>query len=153
MHYHPLTGFSAFNIRQLMKFQVPGSRWCGAKRRCLVTFALPNVAIAILVNRLLDPQLWRTRLLFVMAVLQVLLALVPCIIVYVQCRPIEKLWNPTLPGHCWDSSVLNDITYFMTAYTIITDIALAVMPITAFWKLHMKPLTKLGLCFMIRPAS
>ncbi|ROW04361.1 hypothetical protein VSDG_00915 [Cytospora chrysosperma] len=97
----------------------------------ILAFTLPNVAIAILVNRLLDPRLWRTRLLYSMAALQVVLALIPCIIVYVQCTPIEKLWNPSLPGHCWDPSILNDITYFMTAYTIMTDIALAAMPITA----------------------
>lgn len=84
-----------------------------------------------------------------MAALQVVLALIPCIIVYVQCTPIEKLWNPSLPGHCWDPSILNDITYFMTAYTIMTDIALAAMPITAFWKLHMRTSTKIGLCLMM----
>lgn len=115
----------------------------------ILAFTLPNVAIAILVNRLLDPRLWRTRLLYSMAALQVVLALIPCIIVYVQCTPIEKLWNPSLPGHCWDPSILNNITYFMTAYTIMTDIALAAMPITAFWKLHMRTSTKIGLCLMM----
>ena len=110
---------------------------------------MPNVAIAILVNRLLDPRRWRTRVLFTMSVVQVLLAIVPCIIVFAQCTPTEKLWDSSLPGRCWDSSILNDITYFMTAYTILTDIALAVMPITAFWKLNMPVRTKVGLCVMM----
>lgn len=116
---------------------------------CSVAFTLPNVAIAILVNKLLDPQLWRTRLLFAVAFFQMLFAVIPCIVVYVQCRPIEKLWNTSMKGTCWSPAVLNDITYFLTGYTIFADVLLAVLPISAFWQLKMKRSTKVGLCVMM----
>lgn len=29
-----------------------------------------------------------------------------------QCRPLEKLWNPSTPGVCWDPSVQLNFGYF-----------------------------------------
>lgn len=44
---------------------------------------------------------------------------------------------------------MNDVSYWLSAYTAITDIVLAVIPIAAFWKLQMKIPTKLGVCIMM----
>ncbi|ORY62073.1 uncharacterized protein BCR38DRAFT_394688 [Pseudomassariella vexata] len=113
------------------------------------SFSFPNISIAILVNNLLDPNLWRTRCLFAMAILQVIFAFVSVIIVFVMCSPLEKLWNTSLPGHCWSPNVMNDFSYWLSAWTTLTDIVLAVVPIVAFWKLQMRLSTKLGICIMM----
>ncbi|PSR80613.1 hypothetical protein BD289DRAFT_440453 [Coniella lustricola] len=115
----------------------------------ILAFTLPNVAIAILVHRLLDPQLWRKRLLWGLATFQVIFAIIPCIIIFAQCSPTGKLWNPALPGRCWHWAILNNITYFLTAYTAMTDVALAGLPIAAFWNLQMQASTKFKLSLMM----
>lgn len=32
--------------------------------------------------------------------------------IWVQCNPIEKSWNVTMPGTCWDPKVLVHYNYF-----------------------------------------
>ncbi|KAK8880185.1 hypothetical protein PGQ11_001479 [Apiospora arundinis] len=112
-------------------------------------FSFPNISIAILVVKLLDPWPARARALYGMVILQVVLALVSIIIVFRQCQPTAKVWNKQLPGTCWSPNVLNYYSYFLSAYTTLTDIVLAVIPITAFWKLQMPTNTRVGLCIMM----
>lgn len=112
-------------------------------------FSFPNISIAILVNQLLDPNTMRTRCLFSLVILQVVLALVSVFVVFLQCKPTQRLWNPSVEGTCWNPDVFNDFSYWVSAYTTMTDIVLAVIPIAAFWKLQMKFSTKLGVCIMM----
>ncbi|KAK8053206.1 hypothetical protein PG996_012507 [Apiospora saccharicola] len=112
-------------------------------------FSFPNISIAILVVRLLDPWPARARALYSMVVLQVVLALISVVIVFKQCTPTAKVWNKQLPGTCWSPDVLNDFSYFLSAYTTLTDIVLAVVPISTFWRLKMRTNTKLGVCIMM----
>lgn len=53
----------------------------------IVSFTLPNVAIAIFVHRCLDHRPWRVRLLWSMSIIQVVLALIPCIVIYCRGYP------------------------------------------------------------------
>lgn len=84
-----------------------------------------------------------------MTVLQVIFAFVSVLIFFVMCHPIQKLWNTSLPGSCWSPQVMNDFSYWLSAWTTMTDIILAVVPIAAFWTLQMKFSTKLGVCIMM----
>ena len=59
------------------------------------------------------------------------------------------LWNPTAGGTCWSSDVFDDFSYWVSAYTAMTDIVLAVVPIRAFWKLQMPTATKVSVCVMM----
>lgn len=112
-------------------------------------FSFPNISIAILVVRLLDPWPARARALYTMVVVQVTLALVSVIVVFKQCQPTAKVWNKQLPGTCWSPNVLNNYSYFLSAYTTLTDIVLAAVPISAFWRLKMRVNTKVGVCVMM----
>ena len=84
-----------------------------------------------------------------MVTLQVIFAMISVVMVFVQCSPIETLWDPSAEGTCWDPSVFDDYMYWVSAYTTITDIVLAVVPINVFWKLQMRTSTKLGVCIMM----
>lgn len=60
-----------------------------------------------------------------------------------QCSPIQKLWQPQIPGTCLDPRpifVTNAILNF------ISDIALLCMPITQVIKLEVKPSVKVSVC-------
>jgi hypothetical protein len=112
-------------------------------------FSFPNISIAILVCQLLDPNPRRTVILYGMAILQVVFAMITISLAFAQCRPTRKLWEKTLPGSCWSPNVLNYFSYWLCAYTTLTDVILAVVPIRAFWSLQMPRSTKIGLCVMM----
>jgi len=112
-------------------------------------FSFPNVAIAILVCQLLHPDPRRNFCLYVMVGLQIVFAIITIILAFAQCQPTQKLWEKTLPGKCWDPNVLNYFSYWFCAYTTLTDLVLAVVPISAFWTLQMPKSTKIGLCAMM----
>jgi hypothetical protein len=60
------------------------------------------------------------------------------------CVPVEKLWYPDLPGHCIDQVgtwIAN------AACTILSDIAILILPIPQVWKLHLKRSEKVGAMF------
>jgi hypothetical protein len=84
-----------------------------------------------------------------MVILQVIIAMISIFIVFFQCSPTKALWDPMVGGKCWPPHVLNDFSYFLSAYTTMTDFVLAIVPISAFWKLQMRFSTKIGLCIMV----
>ncbi|EFX05264.1 integral membrane protein [Grosmannia clavigera kw1407] len=58
------------------------------------------------------------------------------------CVPVAKLWYPDLPGHCIDQVG----TWIANATsTILTDLAILVLPIPQIWKLQLRRAEKLAL--------
>ncbi|KAL4946433.1 hypothetical protein BDV06DRAFT_182541 [Aspergillus oleicola] len=113
------------------------------------SFSFPNISIAILINNLLDPNPLRSRLLLGMSILQVIFALISVILIFAQCKPTAALWDNSIQGNCWPQSIFYDFMYWTSAYTTMTDIILAIVPITVFWKLQMRRSTKIGVCIMM----
>ncbi|KAL4902914.1 hypothetical protein BDW74DRAFT_180213 [Aspergillus multicolor] len=114
------------------------------------SFSFPNISIAILINNLLDPNPLRSRLLLGMSIMQVVFAMVSIFLIFLQCKPTAVLWDHTLTdATCWDERIFYDFSYWVSAYTTMTDIILAVVPISVFWKLQMRPGTKIGVCIMM----
>ncbi|OGM44716.1 hypothetical protein ABOM_007358 [Aspergillus bombycis] len=112
-------------------------------------FSFPNISIAILIVHLLDPNPLRTRLLYAMVTVQVTLAMISVFLVFFQCNPPAMLWDHSLKGTCWSPDVFDDFSYLVSAYTTVTDIVLAIIPIRALWKLQMRTSTKVGVCIMM----
>ncbi|KAL4807932.1 hypothetical protein BDV18DRAFT_159141 [Aspergillus unguis] len=113
------------------------------------SYSFPNISISILINNLLDPNPLRSRLLLGMSILQVIVAMVSVFLIFLQCTPTAALWDHTIDGTCWDQAIFYDFSYFVSAYTTVTDIILAIVPITVFWKLQMRPSTKISVCIMM----
>lgn len=109
----------------------------------------PNLASTILVCQLLNPNKLRYRLLFNMTILQITFAMITVVLAFAQCTTTEKLWFRTMPGKCWNPKILNNFSYWLCAYTTFTDVVLAVVPVSAFWKVQMKRSTKIGLCVLM----
>jgi hypothetical protein len=84
-----------------------------------------------------------------MTILQVIFAMITVVLAFAQCQPTQKLWEKTLPGSCWNPKILNNFSYWLCAYTTLTDAVLAIVPIAAFWDLQMKRSTKIGLSVLM----
>ncbi|KAL4733743.1 hypothetical protein BDV11DRAFT_209987 [Aspergillus similis] len=114
------------------------------------SFSFPNISIAILINNLLDPNPLRARLLLGMSILQVVIALISVFLIFLQCKPTAALWDHTITdATCWDQAIFYGYSYWVSAYTTVTDIILAIVPISIFWKLQMRRSTKIGVCIMM----
>ena len=57
-----------------------------------------------------------------------------------QCRPIKRVWNPTVEAECID---INATWNVLCSLTVLTDILLLCLPLPQLWKLQMRRETKL----------
>ncbi|KAL9622536.1 MAG: hypothetical protein Q9160_003033 [Pyrenula sp. 1 TL-2023] len=58
------------------------------------------------------------------------------------CYPLRKFWNEKVSGHCVNFVAL-DITY--GAFNVLTDFAIAILPLRTVWHLKMDRKDKIGL--------
>lgn len=75
--------------------------------------------------------------------------MISVVLIFVQCKPTAALWDHSIQGDCWPESIFYDFSYWVSAYTTMTDIILAIVPISVFWKLQMPRSTKVGVCVMM----
>lgn len=117
----------------------------------ILAYSLPNVAILILIERIVGYTETVSRaFLRGVVVIQLILAFVSVIIIFVQCQPTAYTWDQTIEGgKCWDPNVFNYTSYVVSAVTAFTDLVLAVVPISAFWKLQMKLHQKIEMAVML----
>ena len=66
-----------------------------------------------------------------------------------QCSPVQKLWNPLLPGSCWSPQTVIDIGYFNGAASALCDWILASLPIVFMWNIQMRVRIKVGICLLM----
>lgn len=60
------------------------------------------------------------------------------------CVPVQKSWDPTVPGHCLNVLVIWTAN---AASTILTDIAILVLPLPKVWRLQLRTVQKVALTF------
>ena len=60
------------------------------------------------------------------------------------CTPVEKVWNTTIEGKCWDTNVVVYYGIFNAAWCVVADFALALMPWSLIWGLQMRLQEKIG---------
>lgn len=63
----------------------------------------------------------------------------------VQCTPLEKAYNPQLPGHCIQ---VGDIWYSTASFAIITDLIIIALPINQIPSLNLQKSQKIGLALI-----
>lgn len=54
-----------------------------------------------------------------------------------QCRPLDKLWDPSVAGICWDPSVQQNIGYFQGAFSVFWWLFLSLFPVMIVRDLEM----------------
>ncbi|KAK3986634.1 hypothetical protein QBC44DRAFT_402039 [Cladorrhinum sp. PSN332] len=105
-----------------LEFDILGQPWY------LMSVTLSKISICLFFMKLLGrARQWRILLgvlIFFMAVVNLTFSLT----VNLQCRPLEKLWNPEVEGSCWNPSVQRDFGYFQGAFSVFTWFFLAFFP-------------------------
>ncbi|KAI0539119.1 hypothetical protein GGR58DRAFT_266373 [Xylaria digitata] len=68
---------------------------------------------------------------------------------WVQCTPVEKNFNFSVPGSCWPRATLIGYNTFATAYSGAMDILLALLPWKIIWNMDMSRKERFGaICAM-----
>ncbi|KAI8931653.1 hypothetical protein NX059_011302 [Plenodomus lindquistii] len=110
--------------------------------------ALLKCSICMLILRIKNEKVLR-RFLYGMMVGLVLTNLWPIIILLAECNPVKKYWRPQIPGKCWPTKVRIYSIYLQVAYSVITDLICALLPIAVLWKVKISKPTKLGVCCLM----
>ncbi|KAK3379686.1 hypothetical protein B0T24DRAFT_695633 [Lasiosphaeria ovina] len=71
----------------------------------------------------------------------VFITLFASITVVVQCIPVQRTWNPTVPGHCWLD--FSKVGLTVGSWFVVADFGFAILPWFVVWNLKMKRKEKL----------
>lgn len=111
---------------------------------------------------------WRWGLYTIMA-FATAVTISTAIILLAECRPIQKKWDPLLPGSCWPLVVELRTSYMyggkyqcafipftfesfaetLPAASVFCDWTLATLPIVFMWNVQMRVRVKVGICVLM----
>ncbi|KAI4749614.1 hypothetical protein E4T50_00167 [Aureobasidium sp. EXF-12298] len=124
-------------------------------KRALMTFQIVYCASLIFIKSSICVALIRLviskRLLYTLYAILALSAsygFIAMMTVLLQCKPLKATWDPTA-GTCSNQAIIVHISYFVTACSITTDFACAVMPFIILWKLQMRKRLKFTVAAML----
>lgn len=87
-----------------------------------------KLSVCFFVLRLIDRTHRRvTRTLYSVMLLNTAVTLVAVFCIAFQCRPFEKIWHRNIPGHCFSSQILTNITRTVGGELLCLNPALAMM--------------------------
>lgn len=92
---------------------------------------------------------YRRYLLYAVASILTLIALVSFIMSWLQCSPTSKIWDILLPGDCSRRMGVVDLSFANGAVNVAVDIFLSLYPIGMMWDLKVKRKTKVAACFLM----
>ncbi|KAF1939446.1 hypothetical protein EJ02DRAFT_513844 [Clathrospora elynae] len=109
---------------------------------------LLKCSICLLMLRIKKDRMLRYCL-YGMMVGLVLTNLLPIIVLLAECNPPKQYWKPSSKGKCWPTKVRIYSIYLQVAYSVITDLICALLPIAVLWKVKINMRTKLGVCVLM----
>ncbi|GFF24777.1 LOW QUALITY PROTEIN: hypothetical protein IFM46972_01175 [Aspergillus udagawae] len=80
-------------------------------------------------------------LIWVVIILSTLGHVAGTLVLLVNCKPVERSWNPTISGKCLP---VGPTFYGLAAFTIVCDVVVIFLPIPLLLQLNVKPAQKAG---------
>ncbi|KAL8815437.1 MAG: hypothetical protein Q9223_005415 [Gallowayella weberi] len=112
-----------------------------------LSVALPALAIAIVLKKITDPSYRQLWLLYGIPALNIVIKVINVILIFSTCSPASLVAGKRT-SKCVKLSVVTGYIYFSTCFSAATAVFLAMWPMVAFWKLQLKPKTKLSLILL-----
>ena len=95
---------------QAMKYEVIG------QGICIFNLVTAKAAIAFFLLRIVF-KIWHKVLIWICIITNTGLAVFGTIAVFIQCTPVEKVWNFMVPGECWlDFATIGLVVSGMSKY-------------------------------------
>ncbi|KAF2266440.1 hypothetical protein CC78DRAFT_147847 [Lojkania enalia] len=109
----------------------------------LIAIPTSKTSFAVTLLRLVAKNWQKWFIWFVIISMNVVLWLCG-ILLFIQCKPIEKNWRKDMPGTCWNSDIQDNYSVFAGAYSAFLDVVLATFPCVIIWNLQMGKREKVG---------
>lgn len=107
--------------------------------------ALTKISVLLLYYRLLQVAFQTSSVLravgYGITALVIISALVFLFTSVFECIPVQKRWRPELPGHCMEYVIPWTLNAVLT---ILTDVAILVLPVPQIWKMRLGVMEKMG---------
>lgn len=129
---------------------------------------LVKLSVALFLLRIGGLRRWLRHSLFTTIALLISSTVATIVIIFVQCRPIAGIWDPTiaLTANCLPTSALTIVSYcstgsipkslqlllmltFSIAMSILTDFLCAILPWQIIGDLHMSRRTKISVVLLL----
>ena len=78
-----------------------------AQMPIVLALTVARISIAAFLLRLFAANKWLKWFLIVMTIVNTIFAILPLIMIFTQCTPVEALWDPPV-GQCWDPKIQRD---------------------------------------------
>ncbi|EFY89839.1 hypothetical protein J3458_001505 [Metarhizium acridum] len=135
--------------------RVQAGKWSWVSQPFVVMgFATGKISVGLLLLRVVwETAHWRKRIVIFAITSALVITVINIVLTFVQCSPVEALWNPALVAQakakCWPPSVQTDFAIFLSSWNILTDVFLAVLPVTFMYNLKLSWRKKIGLCALL----
>ena len=145
-------------ITEMMHFAEPFS---------FMALAAGRISVALLLLRIITTSVWRRWSLYTFIAITILANVLWCTLWFAKCPPDSGLSPPYQAGFCWNKDTMYGISIFTASrslrtctgpsaanilvlvWSVAMDFALAILPVTVFWKLQLNTRKRIGLsCFM-----
>ena len=87
----------------------------------------------------------RAWFLYILLALLITINIATVGIIFGQCLPARKLWEPSINGHCLSPTIQPDYSYFQGSFSALSDLVLALFPTVIIWNLQMRLSVKIGI--------
>ena len=101
--------------------------------------ALIKISFIVTLIKLEPPSIWVKSLLWTLFAVNIMFGIAGTLVALLNCRPIPKFWDRTIPGNCMNTA---QYIYGTISVTIITDALVSVVPIFILFSLQMPRKTK-----------
>lgn len=78
----------------------------------IAPLATGKISVAFLILRIMGPSTWRRRLLYFCIASNLIFSSLAIIWNYVQCTPVEALWDPSVKAKCWKPETQASLSVF-----------------------------------------
>ncbi|UPK98386.1 hypothetical protein LCI18_009321 [Fusarium solani-melongenae] len=102
-----------------------------------------KTSFAVTLYRIATNQWMKYFLIFIIVTINISMNLV-WIFGFAKCKPIERVWDKTVPGTCWDGRKLLKYQLFAAYYSAILDFVLAFLPWPILMGMSMRRRERLG---------
>ncbi|KAH0600995.1 hypothetical protein MHUMG1_01996 [Metarhizium humberi] len=117
----------------------------------IMSTAVAKISIVLFIRQIIGKGHSRMWFLYIMVAMLFVISVVCVAFIFAQCTPAAALWDPRLSevGKCWDPKVQQGYGYFTASFSVFSDFALAVFPVSVLWNLHMEWRLKMSLMFFM----
>lgn len=91
----------------------------------------------------------RKMIIWALVILQALIALSSCLVMLLQCHPINAFWENVPGGVCWSNKNSQTYGYTATSLGIFSDVVFALIPALYIWPLRRPVIERILLCVLM----